>query len=262
MAIHTGSSFQNRGQHLSPKLLLLISFALIGSCFAPLIAQENSKAPLLADSFDIKKSSFLLPQPLPKGKYSHALSIFYVVPPKDWTLDMVNAPMINYAAKYTLGKGFNLQGSLATLIVSNRFNAGPFWNYSKNNIHLGIGYQVAFNFGMLNQFGFSSTLTGWEQQPSLTFGYSFKKTALIFRGDLYYTTSFQINEGGNKVAANDDFVNGFSFSSHFEQRLHKDKVMSLGVKLNYLRYHILAWPAFPVNSYRYLFPEFQIGWHF
>jgi hypothetical protein len=262
MVVITRASFQNRCQYFSPKLLLLISFALIGSCFVPVIAQENPKSPLLVDSFDIKKASFLLPQPLPKGKYSQSLSIFYVVPPKDWTLDMVNAPMINYAAKYTLGKGFNLQGSVASLIISNRFNAGPFWNYSKNNMHFGIGYQVAFNFGMLNHFGFSSTLTGWEQQPSLTFGYSFKKTALIFRGDLYYTTSFQISEDGNKVAANDDFVNGYSISSHFEQRLYKDKVMSLGVKINYLRYHILAWPAFPVNSYRYVFPEFQMGIHF
>ena len=106
MSVNTRSSFHNRCQYFSPKLSLLVSFVLIGSCLMHVIAQDNSKAPLLADGFDIKKTSFLLPQPLPKGKYSHALSIFYVVPPTDWTLDMINAPMINYAAKYTLGKSF------------------------------------------------------------------------------------------------------------------------------------------------------------
>lgn len=79
---------------------------------------------------------------------------------------MVNAPMFNYSAKYALSKGFNLQGELSTLFISNRLSAGPFWNYQKENLYLGVGYQVAFNYGVLKQFGFNTVLTGWEQQPS------------------------------------------------------------------------------------------------
>jgi hypothetical protein len=82
-----------------------------------------------SDGFSITSKSFLLPQPQSKGKFTQALSIYYVVPPRIWTLDMVNAPMFNYSAKYSLGKGFNLQGGLSSLIISNRFNFGPFWTH-------------------------------------------------------------------------------------------------------------------------------------
>ncbi len=238
-------------------LLYLLAFNVSQLC-----AQDKNTLVASRDSFDIKSQSFLLPQALPNKKFHHAISIYYVVPPTIWTLDMVKAPMFNYTAKYGLGKGFNIEGGISTLIISNRINAGPIWNYQNGNHHFGVGYQVAFNYGRLKQFGFNSVLTGWEQQPSFTYGYSFKKTALIFRSDLYYTTSLVISEGGNKIPSNESFLNGFSITSSFEQRLTKNRVMSLGLKIDYLRYHILAWPALPVNSYRYFFPEFQVGLNF
>ena len=215
------------------------------------------------DSFDIRNGSYLLPQRLPAGKYHHQLSIFYVLVPKDWSLDNVNAPMFNYSAKYTLPYGFNLQANVATLFVSNRFNAGPFWNYTLNDhCHFGIGYQVAYNLGILKEFGFNTVLTGWEQQPSLTMGYSFKKSAIMLRGDGYYVSTLNLSEGGNVIKYKVGKWNGYSLTASVEQRLWKDRVMSIGVKVNYVRYHILAWPAFPVNNYRYYVPEFQLGLKF
>jgi len=212
--------------------------------------------------FDIKNASFLLPQSLPKGKYSSALYLFNVVVPSDWAHDIVKAPMFCYAAKYTLPEGFNLQASLATLFISTRINLGPFWNYSINNYHFGVGYQVVFNYGILNQFGFHTTLTGWEQQPSVSMGYSFKTMAVTIRGDLYYTNSLYLSEGHNVIPYTTGFINGYSVTTSLEQRLWKNRVMSYGFKWNYLRYHILAWPAFPVNRYYYVVPEFQMGLNF
>ncbi len=213
-------------------------------------------------AFDIRDHSFLLPQVRPAGKYSHAIYLLYVVPPKDWTLDAIVAPMFNYTGKYTLPKGFNVQGGVSSLIISNRFNLGPFWNYSNGNFHFGVGYQVAFNFGILNQFGFNTTLTGWETQPSLAAGYSFGKTALTIRGDLYNTLDISVSEGGNTISNNETFINGYSVTTSFEQRLTKKRVLSIGFKMNYLRYHIVAWPALPASKYRYFMPEFQVGWNF
>jgi hypothetical protein len=42
----------------------------------------------------------------------------------------------------------------------------------------------------------------------------------------------------------------------------KNRLMSFGVKLDNLRFHIIAWPAYPVNQYRYWFPEFHLGLSF
>jgi len=214
------------------------------------------------DSFDIRKSSFLLPQALPKGHYYHSLSLFYVIVPKDWAHDIIQAPMFSYAGKYTLPKGFNLQGSISTLVVSTRANLGPFWNYDLDRYHFGIGYQVAFNLGVLYEFGFHTVLTGWEQQPSITLGYSFDKSSVILRGDVYWTTALYLSDGKNTVPFTTSFINGYSLTASLEQRLWKNHVMSFGVKVNYLKYHILSWPAFPVNSYRYFVPEFQLGLNF
>ena len=99
--------------------------------------------------------------------------------------------MFFYQAKYTLPKGFNLQAGLQSLFISNRIYLGPYWNYKirQSTIMSGLGWKVAWNFGVLNQFGFTTTLTGWEQQPSISFGHAFAKTAVTFRADLYWTNA-------------------------------------------------------------------------
>ena len=236
----------------------LCALLLLSSIYC---AAQEIKSTVANDSFDIKKASFLLPQPLPKGRYSQSISLVYVVLPKDWTLDVINAPTFCYQGKYTLPAGFNLQASLNTLIISNRLNLGPFWNHSFGSYHLGLGYQVAFNYGFLNhnEFGFKTKMMIWEQQPSITLGHNFSKTALTLRGDLYYTNSIKEQQGGHTINHTFSAINGWSASANFEQRLHRKQLLYFGVKFNYLRYHFIAWPAFPVNQYRYPVPEVHIG---
>jgi hypothetical protein len=212
------------------------------------------------DTFNIYKASFFLPQPLPAGHYSSSISVLYVVTPKDWTLDNVTAPMFSYQAKYTLPKGFNLQGGLSSLIISNRIYLGPYWNYHfGSDNYVGLGWNVAWNYGRLNQFGFATTLTGWEQQPSIAFGHAFAKTAVTFRADLYWTNVLYITEDKNTLTTANGFINGYSFSASFEQKLYKNRAITFGLKMDYIQYHIIAWPAFPVNGKRYWMPEFQVG---
>jgi hypothetical protein len=211
------------------------------------------------DSFDIFAASFILPQPLPSGHFHSSLAILYVVTPRDWTLDNIKAPMFSYQAKYTLPLGFNLQAGLATLFISNRIYLGPYWNYKIKNNYIGLGWQAVWNFGVLNQFGFATMLTGWEQQPSLAFGHAFKTTAATFRADLYWTNSFYLSEGGHTIPYTNSYTNGYSFTGSFEQKLYKNRALSFGLKMYYVKYMIIAWPAFPVNGKRYWVPEFQIG---
>jgi hypothetical protein len=242
-----------------------ISFIVLLSIVKNGYTQEKGSSPgkpIHDSSFDVRNSSFFLPQSLPSGKYYQDVSILYVVVPKDWTTETLNAPMLSYAGKYTLPHGFNVQASLATLFISYRLNLGPFWNYSSDHYHFGAGYQVAFNYGFLNQFGFNTTLTIWEQQPSISAGYSFKKVAVTLRGDMYYTNSVKETQGGHTVPYSTSSINGYSVMATVEQRLWKARMMSFGFKLNYLRYHIIAWPAFPVNQYRYYVPEFHLGLSF
>ncbi len=246
-------------RHLRVILFLMLFFAAKYN-YAQTEGSDAIKDSVV-DNFDIRTTSFLLPQSLPAGKYFQHVEVQYIVVPKDWITEQLTAPMFAYAGKYTLPYGFNLQSSLATLFISYRLNFGPFWNYSVNNFHFGAGYQVAYNLGFLKQFGFNTTLNAWEQQPSLTAGYSFKTIAVVFRGDLYYTSSLSETQAGHTVSYPSLF-NGFSVSGSLEQRLWKNNLLTFGVKMNYLKYHIIAWPAFPVNQYRYLLPEFDLGLSF
>jgi hypothetical protein len=212
------------------------------------------------DTFNIYKASFLLPQPLPSGHYSSSISVLYVVTPRDWTDDIITAPMFSYQAKYTLPKGFNVQAGLSSLFISNRIYLGPYWNHEfSNHNYIGLGWNVAWNYGILNQFGFATTLTGWEQQPSITVGHAFAKTAVIVRADGYWTNAFYISEDKNVIPFTNSFINGYSFSASFEQKLYKNRALSLGLQMDYVQYHIIAWPAFPVNGKRYWVPEFHVG---
>jgi hypothetical protein len=252
--------------HFLDLILRTVISIFISLCATGYVEAQQTEAKVSKDStakeFDIRDGSFLLPLPLPKGKYYHAIGVYYVIVPKDWALDNIQAPFFNYSAKYTLPHGFNLQGSLSTLFISNRINLGPFWNYTVGHYHFGVGYQVVFDYGILNQFGFKTSLTGWEQQPSITAGYSLKKAAIILRGDLYYTNALYLNEGGHTIPSSNGFLNGYSLTGTVEQRLWANRLFSFGLKVNYIKYHIVAWPAFPVNQYRYYVPEFQFGLKF
>lgn len=238
--------------HSKSRTLLL--FIIMFSCLSG-FAQKKQE-----DTFNIYKASFVLPQPLPGGHYSSSISVLYVVTPKDWTLDNVTAPMFSYQAKYTLPRGFNLQAGLSSLIISNRFYFGPYWNYHFGaDNYVGLGWNVAWNYGRLKQFGFATTLTGWEQQPSIAFGHAFARTAVTFRADLYWTNVLYITEDKHTLTTANGFINGYSFSASFEQKLYKNRAITLGLKMDYVQYHIIAWPAFPVNGKRYWMPEFQVG---
>jgi len=219
----------------------------------------NFKSGSSPDTFNIKYFSYLLPQSHPKWHYYQSLSFSYVDIPAAWALQKVNAPLITYSAKFSLPKSFELQASLATVYVSNRLNFGPSWNHSIDNYHFGVGYQIDHDFGQLNQFGYKTKFSAWGQQAFATVGYSFEKMALVVRGDLYLTNSVDFDEAGHSVPMWHSFTNGYSISASLEQRLYRNKVFSIGFKLNNIRYHFLAWPAFPVNQNNYWVPEIQLG---
>lgn len=239
--------------------VLALNLILSFSCYCQPKKDWTGKRFSPEDSFNIKSSSFLLPLSKPKWHYYQTISFSYVDLPQQWTLDNINAPMLTYSGKFSLPLGFNFQESLSTLFISNRLNFGPFWNHSFNNYHFGIGYQFAYEFGRLNSFGYKTTFSGWEEQPSLTAGYSFKRFAIILIGDLYHTRNVDVIEGGHSISLWHSFENGYSLSAFVEQRLYKKKIMQIGVKVNDIRYHFIAWPAFPVNQRRYFVPEFHIG---
>jgi len=223
-------------------------------------AQSSSATPRpSADTFDIRSHSFFLPQAIQPKKYLQNLSFTYVDLPASWTLNQINAPMLTYRSKFGLPAGFLLESGLSTIGISNRLSFGPSWNFSRNHLHFGIGWQAGYSLGLLNSEGFKTHVSGWDQEPYLCAGRSFRQCSIIIKASASWTNSDRFTEGGHRVPMMNSFFNGYSLCGVVEQRLHKGKVVCLGIKLSQIRYHFLAWPAFPVNQSSYYVPEFQIS---
>jgi hypothetical protein len=213
-----------------------------------------------ADTFDIISASMYYPHRIEPGKFSMELALSQVKLPFDWLETSVQAPLFHFHALYGLPKGFSLDGRFSTLFVSNQITIGPHWSYRKSHVSFNVGYDVGYTFGQLNQFGFASTSNSWINYPNVSVGYTFKDVAFTLKGEVVAVTSFSTKQGDNEISSDKNFYNGYSIGLYMEQRIHNNKkVLVLGLKNSYAKYHYMAWPAFSTFNRFYNIPEFYIG---
>ncbi len=209
--------------------------------------------------FDISKAAYFLPARTPSGKFQHAFSLTHNFLPADWTLMAVNAPMFNYQARYGLPAGFQIDGFVSTIFVSNRILVGPRWTFSSNNWHMGLSYHQGYNFGFLNDFGFHVTVTAWSHIPGFAVGYSFNKTSLTLKASAEYLGNFSYYSGDNVIENSNFKLNGTTVGLILEQRLWKNRIFSLAFEMNHVNFVMQAWPAFPINNKTYYVPSVTWG---
>ena len=231
---------------------VLIIFLFAGMIPSMAYAQEK-------DTFDIAAASLYYPHRYQPKKFTMELAMSQVKLPFDWLETAVQAPLFHFHAAYGLPKGFALDGGFSSLFVSNQITLGPRWALQKNNISFNVGYDVGFAFGFLNQFGFASSAQSWINYPNVSVGWRFKDVAFTLKGEAVVVTSFSTKQGDNEVSTEKNFNNGYTVALYMEQRIHKDKVLVLGLKNAYAKYHWMAWPAFSTFNRYYNIPEFYIG---
>lgn len=209
------------------------------------------------DKYDVK--TFHVPVPYPSGTFRHTVWVNTYFLPTDWTNVAIGAPMFNYSARYYLPAGFGAEGNVSTLFVSSRFSAGPMWNYGTGKFHFGITYLIGYNLGILNDFGFSTTVTGWNQIPTFSFGYRFKRSSVTAKFGWEYFGNVTYKTGSNTTTFDQRYLNGWFTKLVLEQKMWKNHTAAFGVTFNRMNFIMLAWPAFPVNNKRYLIPEVSLG---
>lgn len=211
--------------------------------------------------FDIRKESMYLPAPQQTGKFDHSITVAMIYLPKDWLEHSVAGPMVDYKANFALPKGFAINGNFKTLFVATEIRLGPSWNYSLNDhLHAAVGYQFAFNFGILREFGYNNTLILLQHHPSLRVGYDSKNTAVTFQArlDLISDAKLTLDDYGGDNMVNDAF-NGYSFGLFFEQRFTRTRSICIGFLTDFDKFHILGWPALNTVQHKYFIPELNIG---
>ena len=212
-----------------------------------------------ADTFDIASASVYYPHRLTPGKFSMEVAMSQVKLPFDWLETAVQAPLFHFHALYGLPKGFSLDGRFSTLFVSNQIALGPHWSIEGRHVSFNVGYDVGYTFGQLNQFGFASSANSWINYPNASVGYKFKDVSFTLKGEWVVVTYFTTKQGDNEVSTEKNFSNGYTIGIYMEQRIHKNKVLVLGLKNSYAKYHFMAWPAFSTFNRYYNMPEFYIG---
>ncbi len=211
--------------------------------------------------FDIRERSMYLPAPQKAGKYDHSLALAQIYIPDQWLEQPVSGPMIEYRANYALPKGFSLNGSLRTLVIANDIRLGASWNHSlTDKVHVGIGYQVGFDFGILREFGYNNTIRVWHHHPAVRMGYSFKNVAFTLQGriDWMMHTKLTLDDYATNNITGSMF-NGYSFGLFLEQRLTRRNSICFGFISGFHKFHILGWPALMIVDHQYFIPEVSIG---
>jgi hypothetical protein len=204
---------------------------------------------------------FHYPSRLTPGDLRWAISVEFAKIPEDIIEEAsyVRAPLFKFSARYGLPENLVLNGQIATQIINNHFTLGAGWVYKRDQLHVTVDYGLAYWFGSLEIEGFDNSARGWINYPGLAVGYDFGVLALTLRGELNIVTSLSTFAGDIEVSSDNNFFNGYAISLVMEQPLYRQKYITLGFRMNQLKFYWPTWPLFPTFDRYYYIPEVIIG---
>ncbi len=211
---------------------------------------------------NVVEGSFVHPSIMELNEYKHEFSLLLAKLPEDAiesTSAWIYAPLFTYSAKYGLPVGFNLNGSFSTNIITYEARAGGQWGYNLDRFTLAVGFDVAYWYGKLNNFGFNSTAQGWQGYFNLNLGIAFEKFTLTLRGESDYLFTLTQTADDIVTTSSKNISAGASFAILIEQPVWKDNYMTLGVRFNYSKFYWPAWAVFPSWDRYFFIPEVIIG---
>ena len=219
---------------------------------------------LSAVAFAQSPNYFLYPDVLTSGELKHSVGLGLADLPEDQveeSSDFIRGPIFNYQIRYGLPENFNIYGAVNSNLITWHFSLGPRWHYQKDRLAIGLGYDIAYWFGELNQFGYKSNIHGWFNYPNLTVGYSFDKFAISLKGELILQTSLTTKSDDVEVSSSYNTFNGTIIGIYIEQPLWKDQIVLIGLKMYYAKFYYPIWAAFPTFDRYFYIPEITIGFN-
>jgi hypothetical protein len=233
----------------------LILFLFL-SGYSRLSAQE----PVPRDTFDITMNTMQFPHQPKKWGFKISAGLSMVRPPKDLLENAIQAPLVNIHMIFGLPWKFSLESQLTTIVVSNQLTLGPRLNLTHKNFGFNLGWDLAFVYGQMKQYGFDNSTQAWIYYPNISFGYKLKKMAFTLKGELVRVASVSTKSGENELNRYNNFTNGFTAAFYIEQRIHKNKVFVIGIKDNYVKFYWPTWLLFSTFNRHYHIPELYFSW--
>jgi hypothetical protein len=213
---------------------------------------------------DPGSESFLYPQKMQLGNLKFLAGMSLANLPEDVieTDDLFRAPLFQFHALYGIPHNFLIDGSLNTNFITWHFSLGAKWNYVVDKFSFALGYDVAYLFGGLRQFGFDSSIKGWMNYPNVAIGYKFSKFTISVKGELVLLTSLTQTADDLEVASDLNTISGYAVTIAVEQPLWKDNYFMVGMKINQVKFYYPQWAAFSTFDRLFFIPEFTVGFIF
>jgi hypothetical protein len=204
---------------------------------------------------------FLYPRTLPSGKISHFTGLALANLPEDVieTDDVFRAPLFGYHIRYGLPKNFLLDGSVNTNFITFHFALGAKWGYGFDRLRFALGYDVAYWFGRLEQFGFDTKIRGWINYPNVLLGYDFGAFSITLTGELILVMSQTEENGEIETSSDYNHFAGGAVGLFVEQPLWRDHILLIGAKANFTDFYYPQWAAFSTFERKFFIPEVFVG---
>ena len=236
------------------KIRLAIFLFILGNL--SLFAQE----PVPRDTFDITTHAMQFPHRYKKYGFQVSAGFSMIRPPKDLLENAIQAPLATFRATFGLPVNLSIEADLSTIIVSNQLALGPRYSFLYKNLGIKAGWDVAYVYGQLKQAGFDNRFHAWVHYPNLSVGYKLKKIAFTVKGEMVIVTKAVTKTGENEVDNSKNFINGGTLAFYIEQRIHKNKVLVIGIKDNYEKLYWPTWMLFSTFNRYYHIPELNFSW--
>lgn len=211
---------------------------------------------------------FIYPQRVEPASLKHCLSIYAAKLPEDVVEEASNwifAPVFSYGVKFGVSDNFALTGGIKSNFITQHFSLGTRWIHRWEKFAVSLGYDGAFFFGYLDNFGFKSKINGWFTYPNITIGYQFKKFTLALRTELLILMALNETIDDLKVIHDiGDYIgdyDGISLGLYIEQPFWKRAVVVLGMKFTVSRFYYPAWMAFTRFDRPLLIAETVLGFN-
>jgi hypothetical protein len=159
------------------------------------------------------------------------------------------------AGKLYLDSRLNIQ------ILQNMVTLGPRWATPlSRRLSLGVGNDVGYWFGRINIAGIQTRGSGFQNSPSLSLGYRFKRQILLTaKGEALMNFNIRTYAAETEVKSSYPLFSGTAFSLILEQPFAGNKSMTLGLRLIETNYLWQTWTLFENYDRHLFFPQIIVG---
>ena len=200
------------------------------------------------------------PDPYQIGEFHSAAGIALSALPRTVVEEEIRTiPLIDFQCRYGLPANFSLYGRANTNVLTNFIKVAPQWSVKGGRFSLGLGYGLAFWYGIANFDGFDVSASSWMNFPTASLGVDFDDWLVTFSGDIQIVTTRSTKVEEVVVGTDNNYVSGYGIAVSIEQPFYRDTHSLVSFKLNYTQAVYQAWLAFSTFRQYFVYPEFSFS---